>query len=204
MIQSLHFYIGLDLGQRANHSAISVLDLALWTGAVRDPYHGTLPVTYTLRVRALERIALGTPYPDVMQKLRNRLNHHEVRGHATLIVDAGGPGLPFLDFLNTFPLNASLIKLLITGSGTPTHSNGLYHVSRAQLLTNLVLLVEQNALKVAAGLPEAPTLIEELHGLRADFSTRAEQDDLTMATALAAWQATKGLFRQDLLKYSNC
>jgi len=108
-----------------------------------------------------------------------------------LIVDAGGPGLPFLDFLNAYPLNAALIRILITGSGTPSHHNGLYHVSRAQLLTNLVLLIEQNALKVAAALPEAPNLIQELAGLRADFSTNAEQDDLTMATALAAWQAAK-------------
>jgi len=199
MTSSLHFYIGLDLGQRANHSAISVLDIAQTTGAVRDPYSGEIPTTYTLRVRSLTRIALGTPYPDVMQMLRNRLNAIEVRGRATLIVDAGGPGLPFLDFLNAFPLNANLIKLLITGSGSPSHSAGLYHVSRAQLLTNLVLLVEQNALKVAAALPEAANLIAEMQGLKADFTTRAEQDDLTMATALAAWQAAKA-YRPQLLR----
>ena len=116
MTHSLHYYIGLDLGQRANHSAISVLDLAEHTGAVRNPVTGEIPVTHTLRVRALDRIPLGTPYPDVITQLRARINHHEIRGHATLIVDAGGPGLPFLDFLSAYPLNANLIKLLITAT----------------------------------------------------------------------------------------
>jgi len=136
-------YIGLDLGQRADHSALTVLYLRQIPTGRRNYVTGELEV----------------------------LQHFEVHRKATLIVDAGGPGLPFIDFLNNHPLDAHLVKLNITGSGAPRYNNGIYQVTRAQLLTNL--------------------LLTEPRGLRSGFKSEADHDDLVMSLALAAWEANK-------------
>ena len=58
------FYIGLDLGQRRDHSAIAVVErLELYRGY-------QTPVFQSLLVRHLERVALGTPYPIVVTRVR--------------------------------------------------------------------------------------------------------------------------------------
>ncbi|MBL8209175.1 MAG: hypothetical protein JNK87_00605 [Bryobacterales bacterium] len=180
-------YLGLDLGQRADHSALAVLYLhQFFTGRI-DPGNRAREVQHILQLKTITQIPLGTPYPDIAQMVRHALQHFEVEGKATLIVDAGGPGLPFIDFLRTLPLNASLIKLNITGSGAPRNNNGIYQVTRAQLLTNLKLLLENRSLY----LPDEDLLLTELRGLQASFHSEADHDDLVMALSLAAWEAAK-------------
>ena len=48
------FFVGLDLGQRHDPAAIAVAE----------------KTTNHIRVRHLERIALGTPYPGVVERVR--------------------------------------------------------------------------------------------------------------------------------------
>ena len=47
------FYLGLDLGQRRDHSAIAVIEKR----------------NALMLVRHLERVALGTPYPAVVERV---------------------------------------------------------------------------------------------------------------------------------------
>ena len=57
------FYIGLDLGQRQDHSAVAIVEKPdarlVWMAGQK-----------TLMVRRVERMALGTPYPHVVARVR--------------------------------------------------------------------------------------------------------------------------------------
>ena len=180
-------YLGLDLGQRHDHSALAVLYLHQhYTGRI-DYATRAREVRHVLQLKTIRQIPLETPYPDVAQIVRHQLQHFEIEGKATVIIDAGGPGLPFIDFLTALPLKAGLIKLNITGSGAPRYTSGIYQVTRAQLLTNLKLLLENRSLHI----PDDDLLLTELRGLQSSFQSEADHDDLVMALSLAAWEAAK-------------
>ena len=42
---------------------------------------------------------LQTPYHDVIDRLSNLVSRDPLNGNTTLVLDAGGPGYPVLDFL---------------------------------------------------------------------------------------------------------
>ncbi|MBL8212580.1 MAG: terminase family protein, partial [Bryobacterales bacterium] len=124
-------YLGLDLGQRHDHSALAVLYLhQYYTGRI-DPGTRAREARHILQLKTIQQIPLETPYQDVAQIVRHQLQHFEIEGKATVIIDAGGPGLPFIDFLTALPLRANLIKLNITGTGAPHLTKGIYQVTRA-------------------------------------------------------------------------
>ena len=99
--------LGLDLGQRRDHTSITVLDLA-WIE------RGRCPITFgwlfepQLTLRGLERVPLGTCYEDIhliiadkIDILEKRITEDTNRAAPTceLIIDAGGPGPPMVDRL---------------------------------------------------------------------------------------------------------
>jgi hypothetical protein len=190
----IHRYVGLDLGQRADHSALALLELNTPPNPQRDPYSLQLIRPVRLHLRHLERFALHQPYPTIARYVHNFLRQSNLRAcPLTLIVDASGPGLPFLDFFTATatPMPASLIKIMITASGAPHYSAGYDHVSRHHLLSNLATLIQNGALRIAPNLKEAPALIKELTNLQQSTRSTTAHDDLAMATALAAWQAAQ-------------
>ncbi len=189
-VPETRYYIGLDLGQRSDPSAIAILQF--------DPRAGGLDrATYlpqirpVLRIRHLERIALGTSYPAIAAKVRATLRHPEFISRPTLVVDATGPGLPFLDFFTANPVDANLIKLVITSGGSPSDSSGFHYVSRMMLLNNLAILFQTRGIAINPDLPESRTAIEEITALDITGHSNAPHDDLAIAISLAAWQANK-------------
>src|SRR5678816_316985 len=50
-----------------------------------------------LRLRHLERLPLGTPYPDVVARVRNMVRSPDMLGRCQLMVDATGVGPPVVD-----------------------------------------------------------------------------------------------------------
>ena len=61
------FVVGVDLGQKQDYTAVSVVDRSnLETSEVcRVSYSRKKELTYWLRY--LERVKLGTPYPDIVK-----------------------------------------------------------------------------------------------------------------------------------------
>jgi phage FluMu gp28-like protein len=78
----VRFYIGVDLGQKQDHTAIAVVER-----------------TESLLVRHVERVALGTPYPMVVAHLREMVGRPEVRRQCALVVDGTGLGGPVVEML---------------------------------------------------------------------------------------------------------
>lgn len=156
------------------------------------------PPDAPLSLRHLERLSLGTPYPEVVERVRNMLSTPPLFERPTaLVVDATGVGAGVVDqFVHA---GLSPIPVWITGGDRVGGSltDGL-RVPKRDLVGAAQVLLQSGRLKVARALPEAETLRRELQNFRVKIDPRtahdsyshwreAEHDDLVLATALAAW-----------------
>ncbi|MGA2713102.1 MAG: hypothetical protein ABSG41_08330 [Bryobacteraceae bacterium] len=191
------FYMGLDLGQRRDPSAIAVverMDLA-------RAYSGS--VFHSLRVRHLERVPLGTPYPGVVARVREiTRNCLFAGGRCALAVDGTGVGAPVVDMLRAARLGCDISPVTIT-AGDQQHRNGTaWSVPKRDLIAVVQVLLERNELKLARGLRELGALVRELTDMRSiqrpggrvrlGADGCGEHDDLVIALALACWRARRG------------
>ena len=181
--------IGVDLGQRRDPSAIAVIDRVDW---VAGRFHqGVLterPVQGALIVRHLERVKLGTPYAQVVERLVAVARHPCLaNAKRRMTVDATGVGLPVVEMLRAARPGCDVTAVVITGGNRVRHDGGFEMVPRVELLAGLQANLENGHLRIARALAEAPRLIREMTGLGTE-----EHDDLVMAVALAAWGAKTG------------
>jgi len=81
------FFVGLDLGQKRDHTALVVVEKI----ENRRAFMGT--EFERLVVRYVERMALGMPYPQVVARVREIVRCDELyHGRSTVRVDATGVG----------------------------------------------------------------------------------------------------------------
>src|ERR1035438_4240226 len=121
------FYVGLDLGQARDFTALAVVervamkgewDLATWT-------HRKVLVQ---RLRHLERIALGTPYPDVVRRVVGVMG--SLTGKRQLIVDATGVGRPVVDMLRAEGMDCWILPVMVTSGHGEAREKGYYKVPK--------------------------------------------------------------------------
>jgi hypothetical protein len=175
------FCIGLDLGQRRDHSALAVV----------EKRH---TVTH---VRHLERVALGTPYPLVVERVGEVVRRAYSFGPCCLVVDATGVGAPVVDLLRQAQLGCELMPVTITGGEKESAGS----VPKRDLIAGLQVAMERRELRVAPGLKESGALIRELMDVRLGSTPSGrlrmgadgfgEHDDLVIALALACWRARR-------------
>jgi hypothetical protein len=118
------YFVGLDLGQSMDFTAIAVLERVELTGEW-DAVAFAHRKTAALRLRYLERVALGTPYPEVVERVRQVVRSPELEGRCQLMVDATGVGRPVTDMLQRAGLGCRLWPVLITSGQTERSSEGL-------------------------------------------------------------------------------
>src|SRR5260221_11944849 len=83
--EAVTYFVGLDLGQRRDPSALAVVERAeILLDMDYVTYERRRSMRY--RVRFLERVRLGTPYPDVVGRVRGVLGGAGVAGR-------GAPGV---------------------------------------------------------------------------------------------------------------
>lgn len=190
------FYMGLDLGQTQDYSALAVAQRVVVPGAL---------ARYSCRY--LHRWPLGTAYPQIVQDVR-KLVTTNVRGlqplrYARLVVDATGVGKPVADMLQMVPeLAGRIVRVVITaGNASSLGADGCWHVSKKELVSILQVLLHSRRLQVAEGIDHAETLEEELRTFRVKITSAANEtfeawrerdhDDVLMALAVAVWYAEK-------------
>ena len=185
------FYVGLDLGQRRDYTALVVLEKLVvpcwgdqWLTAGVDETGST-----RLIVRTLERIRLGTPYPDIVDWVKSVVTHYELQKRVVLTVDATGVGAPIVDLLRRAKLGCNIIPITITGGANYDPVSG--SLPRAQLLTNLQLMIQQDKIEIAQNCTQTKALQQELLHLKLEGTAHGHHDDITVALALAAWSCTK-------------
>ncbi len=147
------FTAGADLGQARDPSAIAVVERIA----------SIVPASPAVfAVRHLERLPLGTPYPEVAARLAALFDRIPLSG-GTLVVDETGVGKPVVDLLRTLPIRATLCPLTITsGSRARLDPGGRWRVPKKLLVANVQRLLGAGRLKIAGGLPEAAALLREL------------------------------------------
>jgi hypothetical protein len=181
------FYIGLDLGQRRDHTAIAVIQKV---------------VSQRLLVRHLERVPLGTPYTAVVARAREIVQHPELRGQCALVVDGTGVGAPVVDGLRAARLGCEICPVTITGGEHEhSHNGGAWSVPKRDLVAGVQLLLERGELRIAKALLEAGSLVRELLDMRITMAGNGrirlgadgfgEHDDLVIALALSCWRASR-------------
>jgi hypothetical protein len=179
------FYAGLDLGQRQDFSALAVVE--------REEQRFTMvPAARELSVRHLERMGLGTPYPQIVKRVCEVMRHPKMAGGCRLVVDATGVGAPVVDLLRSAGLGVSLTTVTITGGERAQGQGERWHVPRHDLLAGLEVLLEAGELKISKRLREAERLVRELEAMRPGSGNGGgEHDDLAFAVALAVWRARR-------------
>jgi hypothetical protein len=197
----MSFYVGVDLGQAQDFTAICVLEKL--EDNDKTPLH----------VWHLERPQLGTYYPDIVERVKELIrdpaltgttyNWHTGRNvtlRPELVVDATGVGRPVVDMIRREGL--SFAPVLITGGDIEHHDNGFYKVPKRNLVSSVQLALQSGRLKIAKELSLAGTLEKELKSFRikVNISTahdsyeawrEGDHDDLVLATALACWKAAR-------------
>jgi hypothetical protein len=199
------YYVGLDLGQRHDYTALAVVEQSFVPLPEFDYVYWVQPYRALFAVRHLERLPLGTPYPQMVETVRSLLSAPPLAGRSTLVVDATGVGVPVIDLLRTARLGVSLVPVSITGGNSQASGEAGCSVPKRDLAAGLQLLFDTRDLVIASTLPHAPLLLKELQ----DFEVRltpaghdtygawryGAHDDLVLAVALACWQARAWLRR---------
>jgi len=190
------FFVGLDLGQMQDPTALAVLGLdknyleALRAqdaayervrAAQESPYCDEVDVRFLRReiadkqvplpepvyeVRYLGRLPLGTPYPEVARDVRRLLETPPLEDNWELAVDATGVGAAVTAQLGAEGLWFK--SVVITGGDEEVRDGNVYRVPKKDLIARpQVLLQEGNRrLKISPSLSEADVLVEELLNYR--------------------------------------
>lgn len=204
--------MGLDLGQAADYTAISVLERKEAPRVARQEpiYRGGRLVGYengpgrpegpdSYDCGWAERLPLGTPYPQVIEQVREKLQTPKLRGHTALVVDATGVGRPVVDLLREGGLDP--VAVTITGGDAESYVDRGWRVPKRNLVSVLQVLFQTKRLQIASGIPAVQTLTQELLNFKVKISDlghdsygawrEGQHDDLVLAVAVAAWWAER-------------
>ena len=210
----INFYLGLDLGQVNDFTAIAIVEKVkeptgeqhVWysgNGARRR--HEEEVTEERFHLRYLERLPLGAPYPEQVRHVKALLAKPELAKKTQCIVDATGGGRPVVDMLREVKVKP-LAAVTITGGDTVSrvetgrYFEPEYRVPKRDLVSTIQVLLQNDRLKIAEGLPLAQILVRELQNFRVKISIatghdsyeawrEGDHDDLVLAVAMACWYA---------------
>jgi hypothetical protein len=137
------YAIGIDLGQKHDYTAIAALEVIDIVYDRRDPISYDFERERRYRLRGVERVRLGTPYPEVVRRVRDLAARPEVAGRCTAIVDATGVGKPVVDLLRATKPASRVIPVTITGGDQESSDGSGYRVPKRDLITGLQVVIEQ-------------------------------------------------------------
>ena len=197
---SSQFFVGLDLGQAQDPSAVAVVERAElvgeWDGAAFAYWREA-----ELRLRHLERMELGMRYPEVERRVRRMMESRTLGGRCRLLVDATGVGRPVVDHLREAGLGEEMKAVMVTGGQVERSEGGLEYVPKRDLIIGLQLLLEDESLKITTELEYVGALKKEMAEMQVRVTPAGneqfgawrvgEHDDLVFAVALACWGARK-------------
>ena len=203
MLPGLRHFVGLDLGQTHQYSALAVLERRI---AARGRTLADFRPPYALR--HLARFPPGTPYPQIAGAVRALLQTPAVSG-AMLMLDVTGVGKAVKELFHDELYNqvfCTFVPLAVVGSGPALAAGGPscgIPVPKLELVGTMQVLLQTQRLKIAESLPEAPVLVRELETFRAappvlrgesvEQWRERDHDDLVLAVAVAAWVGEQNL-----------
>jgi hypothetical protein len=208
------YYVGLDLGQAADYSALAVVEEPVycpraggwvsWAALPPDlrrdykdgawqQWDATAPGKPPLWLRQLYRYPLRTSYPAIVADVAQRLNAASV-----LVIDATGVGQAVCDmfrFANP-PLPCDLRPVVIHGGVKVIHDRGL-HVPKRDLIGAAQAVLQSDRLRVAEESEYTAVWLREMQNYQLKltdsghdtYNARQDSvhDDLVLAVSLAVW-----------------
>ncbi|HZZ80267.1 MAG TPA: hypothetical protein VFE62_17275 [Gemmataceae bacterium] len=186
----MSWWLGLDLGQASDFSALARVEQVRGRCAVRH----------------LERFPNGTPYTDVVARVRDVVAAPALAG-CTLVPDATGVGRAVVDLLLQAGLAARVLPVTITaGKRVTSDGRGGANVPKKDLVAAVQAARRDPRLEVASSLPLAQVLVRELEAFTVKITDSGNEtfgadkdrshDDLVLAVSLALWAAEN-------VKYEN-
>src|SRR5918998_2215958 len=200
------FYVGLDLGQAADYTALAVVQ----DGKKRNQ-EGKLEKF--LHLRHLERYPLRTLYPDIAEGVAALMGAPELspdefegvrikRTRPELVVDQTGVGPAVTDLLKKRGVRFRAVT--ITGGNQIIYGGGSWHVPKRDLVGALEVAFHTGELQTAEDMQLWPELKKELLNFRRKINLKTshdsyehwrggDHDDLVLACALACWWARRAV-----------
>lgn len=184
--------VGVDLGQMQDFSALTVVQRVRRDDT--QEHHVA---------RTLERLPLGTSYPnvadrvnDVMKALQERSEEEREAGgsgfRSDLMIDNTGVGIAFSDLLRERRLRFTPVTI-VGGDRAVAREDGVLSVGKGYLISRLQVILQTGRLHLPET-PEASLLIGELRDYQVDFTASGAltfnarsgaHDDLLLSLALA-------------------
>jgi hypothetical protein len=218
------FYIGLDLGQSRDYTALIILE-KVWIRGKMD-HRGR--AVFEHHIREAFRFPLGTPYPDIVGAVKETyldnpgLAYEEsfpgyglYRAKPYLLVDATGVGAAIRDEFQKLGVRSPTLRpVIITGGVDENFEKGSYRVPKSRLLERMQVDAQFGLLKIAGGMEELVTLKRELANVKPKMKPETtylsyeeiregEHDDLVLAASLAHWGAHKFQPRPPVMKFKG-
>lgn len=173
------FYVGVDLGQERDYTAIVIVEAK----------------GERLNVVHIQRLPLHTSYPAVAQAVARI--YEKVPGEKQLVVDNTGIGRAVYDLLTDAGLNP--VAVTFTSGNEASHEGRKWNVPQKDIVYAAKVALQQERLKIAATLPEARTLTSELQNFEVKINAKGHDsygappwrqgshDDLVFALGIAVW-----------------
>src|SRR5688500_18427666 len=169
--------IGVDIGQRIDPTAIAVIEREERIEQVKDVETGANQErrVWHHTTRHLERLPLGTPYPDVADRLATVAARVTERtgSRRYLYLDATGVGEPVVDVLKDHKVRARVVPVFFTyGDRRSTEHTGQITLGKAYLVSRMQALLQEKPLHPPPRHPEAETMTREL----LDYESRVDKN----------------------------
>lgn len=207
VIERRDFFAGVDVGQVNDPTAIAIVERVTPEPNLRElpevqheaarKAAKAMPLRFDLR--HLERIQLGTPYPQQVEQVSARLNDHRLCDVSTFL-DMTGCGRPVFDMFRQARL-PNLSGVMITSArGEPTSTPYGWNVGKAELVARVQVEMQTGRLRIGSRIEHVDLLVGELLDFRArqsaaghmTFNAReGKHDDLVLALALAIFGAVR-------------
>jgi hypothetical protein len=198
-LQKPSYFVGLDLGQSADYSALVILER-----------RGFSPQNYTFDCRFLKRWELRTSYPAIVEDTVRYVNseslNSDVKEHPVLSVDATGCGAAVIDLFRREHLAGKLVPILITGGNEVTRDSYSTKIPKRDLVGAVAVALQSGKLKISEELPLTKILTTELENFQAKITSAGNDsygagaewrvgnnDDLVLALSMALWTANDGV-----------
>lgn len=198
--EQVKFYMGLDLGQSHDPTAICVIKRTRVHELYGNPkYPRSRTKSELFQCGYLERLPLGTTYPRVVSYVAGLLQRPIWSGVVDLSIDGTGVGRPVVDMFEVAKIPFTAVT--ITGGDQEIRvSHDDFRVPKIKLVSGIQALLHAGTLKIQKELADAETLVRELQDFRVAFSDagrmtfnarEGKHDDLVLALAIAVWDATQ-------------
>jgi hypothetical protein len=141
---------GLDLRQAHDFTALALVERAdmksEWDQAVF-----AFRRVRVLRLRHLERMPLGTPYPEMVNRVQHVMGSAALAGRQHLAVDGAGVGRPVVDLLRGATMECRLWPVTITGRDAERFADGFHRVPKRDLIAGLQVTLQAGELQFGRG-----------------------------------------------------